>query len=266
MKKLIAYMKRFGWLYLLGFASMVISVALDMMSPQITKRIIDDVIVGGRMQQLMRLLGGLLAIGVGRAVFQYIKEFSYDYIGVSVGYHMRRDLFRHIQSMSMDFFDKHNTGELMARVKEDTDKVWVAVGFIGILAVEAVTHTVLVLFFMFRLNPLLTVIPLVLLPLIGFCAVRMERGLGSIFDELSEETAKINTVAQECFAGVRTVKAFAGENYEIEKFGRRNHRFYELNMEQAAIVARYQPRITFSERSCCSRSSLPEGCLSSADG
>ncbi|MDO4323946.1 MAG: ABC transporter ATP-binding protein [Lachnospiraceae bacterium] len=245
MKKLGAYMKRFWFLYLLGFAGMVISIALDMMSPQITKRIIDDVIVSGQTQLLMRLLLGLLGIGIGRAIFQYIKEFSYDYIGVSVGYHMRKDLFRHIQSMSMDFFDRHNTGELMTRIKEDTDKVWVAVGFIGILAVEAVTHTILVLIFMFRLNPLLTLIPLLLLPAIGFCALRMEKGLGSVYDELSEETAKINTVAQECFAGVRTVKAFARESYEIEKFSRHNQRFYDLNMEQAKLVAKYQPRITF---------------------
>lgn len=245
MKKLSAYMKRYRFLYLLGFVSMVVSIALDMMAPQITKRIIDDVIVGGQLQLLMRLLLGLAGIGAGRAVFQYIKEFSYDSIGVCIGCDMRKDLFRHIQSMSMDFFDRHNTGELMTRVREDVDKVWLAVGFIGILAVEAVTHTILVMFFMFRLNPLLTMIPLLLLPIIGFCAVRMEQGLGGVYDEMSEETAKINTVAQECFAGVRTVKAFARERYEIEKFGRHNKRLYDLNMNQAGLVAKYQPRITF---------------------
>lgn len=245
MKKLSAYMKRYWFLYVFGFISMVISVGLDMMSPQITKRIIDDVIVGGQTQLLLRLLLGLLGIGLGRAIFQYGKEFTYDYIGVSVGLDMRRDLFRRLQSMSMDFFDRHNTGELMTRVKEDVDKVWVAVGFIGILAVEAVTHTVLVLIFMFRLNPWLTLIPFMVLPMIGVCAVRMERGLGKVYDEISEETAQLNTVAQECLSGVRTVKAFAKEQYEIEKFSRHNRRFYDLNMKQAKMVADYQPLITF---------------------
>lgn len=245
MKKLTFYMKRYWFLYVFGFVSMVISIGLDMMSPQITRRIIDDVIVGGQTPLLMKLLPGLLGIGIGRAVFQYGKEFTYDYIGVSVGCHMRKDLFRHVQSMSMDFFDRHNTGELMARVKEDVDKVWVVVGFIGILAVEAMVHTALVLVCMFRLNPWLTLIPLVVLPLIGLCAVRMERGLGTVYDEISEETARLNTVAQECLAGVRTVKAFAKEDYEIAKFGRRNREFYNLNMKQATLVARYQPLITF---------------------
>jgi len=238
-------MKRYGFLYLLGFFCMLISIGLDLMAPQITKHIIDDVIVGGQMQLLARLLLGLLGIGAGRAVFQYIKEFSYDYIGVSIGFHMRKDLFRHLQAMSMDFFDRHNTGELMTRVKEDVDKVWVALGFIGILAVEAVTHTVLVLFCMFRLNPGLTLIPLLVLPMIGVCAVRMEKKLGDVYDRISEETAELNTVAQECLAGVRTVKAFAKEDYEIQKFSRHNRKFYDLNMEQAKLVAHYQPLITF---------------------
>ena len=245
MKKLSTYMKRYWFLYMVGFIGMVISIGLDMISPQITKHIIDDVIVGGQTQLLMRLLTGLLVIGFGRAIFQYVKEFTYDYIGVSVGYHMRGDLFRRIQGMSMDFFDRHNTGEIMTRVKEDVDKVWIVTGFLGILTVEAVTHTIFVLIFMFRLNPYLTLIPLALLPVIGFCAVRMERGLGEGYDAISEETAKLNTVAQECLAGVRTVKAFAKEKYEIEKFSRHNQTFYDLNMKQTKIRANYEPAITF---------------------
>lgn len=244
MKKLSTYVRRYGVLYLLGFLCMVISIILDMMAPQITKRIIDDVIIGKQMQLLTRLLLGLLGIGLGRAVFQYIKEFTYDYVGVFVGLHIRKDLFRHLQTMSMDFFDRHNTGELMTRVKEDVDKVQFATGFIGILAIEAITHTAMVLFCMFRLNPVLTLIPLVLLPLIGVCAVKMEKKLGIVYDKISEETAELNTVAQECLAGVRTVKAFAKEEFEIKKFGRHNRRFYDLNVEQAKIMADFQPLIT----------------------
>lgn len=245
MQKPVTYMKRYGPLYLLGFVCMAVSIILDMAAPQVTRHIIDDVIVDGKQDLLMRLLLCLLGIGAGRAVFQYIKEFVYDAVGVSVGYHMRKDLFFHIQSMSVDFFDRHNTGELMTRVKEDIDKVWMVTGFVGILAVEAVTHTLLVLFFMFRLNPALTVIPLVILPLIAVCALRMEKKLGTVYDKISEETAELNTVAQEALSGVRTVKAFAREQYEIQKFGRHNRKFYSLNMEQANIVARGQPAITF---------------------
>lgn len=245
MKKLQSYMKRYWLLYLLGFICMVISICLDMLAPQITKRIIDEVIVGKQMQFFIYFLLGLVGIGLGRAVFQYAKEFMYDYIGVSVGNDMRKDLFRHVQKLSVDFFDSHNTGELMTRVKEDVDKVWIAVGFIGILALEALVHTVMVLVCMFRLNPLLTLVPVVILPVIGFCAMHLERRLGTVYEEISEETAKLNTVAQESIAGVRTVKAFAREKYEIEKFSRHNRKFYQLNMGQARLVADHQPAISF---------------------
>lgn len=230
MKKLTTYMKRYRFLYLFGFAGMCISIGLDLMAPQITRRIIDDVIVGGQRQLLMQLLLGLLGIGFGRAIFQYVKEFTYDCIGVTIGYDMRGDLFRHVQGLSMNFFDRHNTGELMTRIKEDVDKVWSVVGFVGILTVEAVVHTILVVVSMLRLNPYLTLIPLALLPVIGFCALKMERGLGQGYEEISEETAQLNTIAQECLAGVRTVKAFAREKYEIEKFSGHNQKYYDLHL------------------------------------
>ena len=245
MKPLTYYMRRYWKLYLFGLIAMLISICLDMMAPQITKHIINDVIIGGRMELLMKLLLGLIGIGLGRAVFQYAKEFTYDYVGITVGRDMRRDLFHHIQSLSMDFFDEHNTGELLSRMKDDVDRVWVAVGFVGILAVEALVHTVMVLFCMFQISPLLTLIPLLVLPVIGVCAVRMERKLGVVFDEISEETARLNTIAQENLSGVRTVKAFARESCEIEKFNSHNKQFYNLNMQDARITANHQPVISF---------------------
>ncbi len=245
MKKLKTYMLHYWYLYLLGTVCMVSAIVLDMITPQITRRIIDEVIVGGKMELLMGLLAGILAIGFSRAILQYIKEFTWDSVGAKIGRDMRIDLFRHVQALSMDFFDKHNTGELMTRVKDDVDRVWGVVGFVGNLSLEAVIHTIFVLTCMFRLNPWLTLAPLVVLPVIGVLAIRMENKLGVVYDEISEETAELNTVAQECIAGVRTVKAFARENYEIEKFSRHNRRFYDLNMRQARLVADHQPLITF---------------------
>ena len=245
MKKLKTYLMRYWYLYLFSMVCMVSAIALDMITPQITRHIIDDVIVGGQAELLMRFLFGLLGIGVGRAILQYAKEFTWDCVGVTIGNDMRKDLFRHVQTLSMDFFDRHNTGELMTRVKEDIDKVWAVLGFIGGLAIEALIHTIFVLTCMFRLNPWLTLVPLLVLPVIGFLAIHMEKKLGNVYDAISEETAELNTVAQECISGVRTVKAFAREGYEIEKFSRHNRKFYELNMGQARLLANHQPLISF---------------------
>lgn len=243
--KLKNYLKKSKYHYLLGSICMLLAIVLDLMSPFLTRRIIDDVILDGKMQILMPLLIGLLGIGFGRAVLGYVKEFTFDWIGTTAANQMRKDVFDHVQTLSVDFFHRHNTGELMTRIKDDVDKVCSAIGFIGMLAVEAAIHTVLVVVCMLRLSPVLTLVPLVMLPVIGFLALRMEKRLGAVYEEISDETAALNTVAEENLAGVRTVKAFAKEEFELNKFRKRNRRFYDLNMEQAHLVASYQPLISF---------------------
>lgn len=245
MKNLWKYAKKYRFLYVLAIVSMLISIFLDAIAPQITKHIIDDVIVGGQLAILMKLLLGLFGIGLGRAVFQYTKEFIFDYASVGIGNKLRKDLFDHIQTLSVGYFERHNTGELMARVKDDVERIWDAFGFVGMLVLESSIHTIVVLVCMFRLSPILTLIPLAILPLIGWYAIKMESGLSKVYDKISEQTAELNTVAQENLAGVRTVKAFAREDYEIEKFKKNNKLFYDLNMKQAKLMVRYQPNISF---------------------
>lgn len=245
MRTIWSYIKRYCPLYGIAVVSMVISILLDAVSPQITRKIIDEIIVGGKYRHLSVLLAGILGIGLGRAVFQYTKEFIFDFAASGIGCRLRKNLFDHIQTLSVSYFDHHNTGEMMARVKDDVDRIWDACGFVGMLIIESFIHTCIIVFCMFRISPVLTVFPLLAMPLIVYFAVKMENGLGKIYDEISEETAKMNTVAQENLAGVRTVKAFAREKDEIEKFKKHNQKFYELNMKQAKTIARYQPNISF---------------------
>ena len=185
--KITDYMKKYRLYYLRGFVGMFFYVGMDLLSPMVIQRLIDDVVVAGQLALLMPLLFGLLGIGLGRAVFGYMEEFTFDWIGMTSTNQMRKDVFDHVQTLSVDFFQKHNTGELMTRLKDDVDKVCVGIGFVGMLAVEAVFHTVLVVVCMLRLSPALTLVPLLLLPLIGFLAVRMERKLGKVYDEISDE-------------------------------------------------------------------------------
>ena len=245
MKNLWKYIRKYFLLYVIAIVAMVVSILLDALAPQITRHIIDDVIVGGQRKILFQLLLGLLGIGFGRAVFQYVKEFIFDYSAVGIGSSLRKDLFDHIQTLSMGYFDSHNTGELMARVKDDVDRIWNACGFVSMLILECTIHTAIVMVCMYRISPILTLVPVLIMPLIAWSAIKMENGLGTVYDKISEETAELNTVAQENLAGVRTVKAFAREEYEIEKFKKHNHRFYKLNMDQARFLAKYQPGISF---------------------
>ncbi|MBP3544221.1 MAG: ABC transporter ATP-binding protein [Lachnospiraceae bacterium] len=239
-----AYILRNWYLYLIAMAAMIISITLDMCGPMVTRNIIDKVIVGGKMELLSGLLLSLLGIGLGRAVFQYAKEFIFDAASVNIASDMRGNLFRHIQRLSIRYFDKNNTGELMARVKDDVDKVWNSIGFVGMLIIEGVIHIICVLTCMLRISPVLTLIPLAVMPLVGYVAVKLENKLSEVYDDISEQNAELNTVAQENLAGVRTVKAFAREDYEIDKFARHNKKYYDLNMRQAKLLIKYDPNIS----------------------
>lgn len=239
------YILRYWYLYFIAVAAMLFSIFLDAFAPQVTKSVIDDVIVEGKTELLMGLLFTLLGIGLGRAFFQYTKEFLFDISSMRIACDMRRNLFHHIETLSMRYFDRNNTGELMARVKDDVDKVWNGVGMIAMLIIEGSVHVIVVLYCMLTISPKLTFIPLAVMPIVGYIAVKMEKRLGEVYDEISEQNAELNTVAQENLAGVRTVKAFARENYEIEKFKKHNQKYYNLNMQQARTLAKYDPNISF---------------------
>ena len=241
MKKISSYIWDYKFSYLGAIASLLIAVTLDMMGPRLMALVVDDVIVGGNIAELKYLLLGFLGVGIGRCVFQYVKEYTFDKNGIRISADMRRNLFRHVQGLSADFFDRTNTGELMARVKEDIDRIWDAIGYVGMLLIEVIYHTSIILISMYLLNWKLALLPTAAMVMCGTIALLMERKLGQVYEEISEENARLNTVAEENLAGVRTVKAFAREKHEIGKFLSHNKRYYELNMQQSRVFVRYYP-------------------------
>lgn len=245
MKKISSYVLKYWYGYLAAVLCMLVAIGLDMLYPEVSRRIIKNVFLGGKMELLPGLLLFIVIIGIGRAVGGYLKEFMFDKYSSYVGAEMRRDLFDHIQGLSREYFEKTNTGELMARVKDDIDAIWRVVGFVGMLVIEVTVHVVSVLFCMFRLNWKLTFIPLVFMIFCGVIAIVMEQKLGKVYEDISEENAALTTVAEENLAGVRTVKAFAREEFEIEKFMSHNKRYYELNMKQSRVLVRYYPFFQF---------------------
>lgn len=245
MKKLYTYVGRYWYGYLFAIACMVAAITLDMLYPRITQSIVDDVILDGRLELLTKLLIGIVICGIGRCICGYCKEFTFDVLASKIGSQMRKDLFDHIQSLSMSYFQDTNTGELMARVKDDVDKIWNVMGFVGMLVIEVMIHVSMVLYCMFTLNWKLAFVPLATMIICGAVAVIMEQKLDKIYEEISEENAVLTTIAEENLAGVRTVKAFAREQHEIQKFLSHNSRYYELNISQSKVLVKYYPLFQF---------------------
>lgn len=244
MKKLRTYLWEHKFAFGLAILAMIISISLDMLSPRLTQSMIDDVLLGGHMSLLTPLLLAYVGVGVGRFIFQYIKEYTFDLTGSEIAAQIRRAVFCHVQSLSTEFFDRTGTGELMSRIKDDVDHIWDGLTYVGMLMIEVVIHTTIVLFCMYSLNWKLAILPTIGMAASAAIAIYMEHRLDSVYESISEENAALNTVAEENLAGVRTVKAFAREKYEIGKFLSHNQRYYELNMDQSNIFVKYHPYIS----------------------
>lgn len=241
MTTLGSYVRKHWATYTMAILFMIIAIALDMMFPKVTERIVNEVIIGQNFTYFPFLLLAIILIGVGRSVFGYFKEFTFDKNCITIGTEMRKDLFDHIQSLSLDYFDDSSTGELMARVKDDIDKIFQLVGMVAMRGMEVTLNSVLILYFMFSINVPLTFLPLTFMVICGTTAIVMEKKLDKVYDAISEENAEMTTTAEENLAGVRTVKAFAREDYEIKKFFKHNKKYYDLNMDEAKALIKFYP-------------------------
>lgn len=245
MKRLFQYINRFHWYFIIAIAAMILSIALDMFNPHLLKVVIDKIIIGKQLSLMTTVLLALLGITVSRAILGYIKEFLFDCGGQRVVTDLRQDLFDHLQTLSFSYFDGVNTGELMSRLKEDIDNIMRTVVFGFMLFTEQCIYFLVASTLLFLLHWKLALIALLVMPVIAFLALRLESQIGVVYDKISDQAVLINTTAQENLAGVRLVKAFGREKYEIHKFFEQNQKNYQLNMEQARIWGRQYPRIEF---------------------
>lgn len=243
MKRIMQYVKHYWIFYIGGLTALGFGIFLDMFNPIFTGRIIDEVVVAGDTGIFAYLALMLLGITVGRSLFGYIKEMLFDYAGVSIASKLRQDLFDYIQSLSYNFFDVKNTGELMARIKEDADNIWKGTSFGIMLVIDATVSMLVATYLMFRISPKLSVITFIALPILGYLAIKLENTIGKTYEDISEQNAELNSVAQENIAGVRLVKAFAREKHEIKKFLKKNEGYYKLNYKQAKIWGSFYPQI-----------------------
>lgn len=245
---LTRYFKKYAFVYIIAFVAMTASTFLDQLAPLFVQHIVDDVLLAHNIEPLKLLLIGILSVGVGRCIFQYTKEFLCDFAGSKIASEVRINLFQKIQSLSANFFDGINSGELMSRVKDDVDRIWDVAAYMGILMAEVIIRTITTIFFLFRINWQLALIPCAGMVAAAFIALKMEKKLDVLFGDLAQKNSELNNTAAENLAGVRTVKAFAREGFEINKFHKHNQKYYELNIDLSRVFVKYNPMIQIITR------------------
>lgn len=245
MKRILRYILKYKLWVVIGSLAMLAVIGLDLCVPFLQKEFLDEGITGGNTSVIGPIILMLLGITISKAVFGYIKEYLYDITSSEVHEEVKDDLFNHIQTLEFKYFDDMNTGELMSRIGEDAETIWETIAFGLRLFVENILYFVLSTVILFYLNWKLALACVVIMIPIGFIGMKLENKFGASYGKISDKTAEINTSAQENIAGVRLVKAFTRERFEIKKFMRLNKDYYDLNMEQADIIGKYFPPIEF---------------------
>ncbi len=185
----------------------------------------------------------LLMIGntVVRAALRYTYLYMFENVSQNVVYNARRDVFRKVQELDFDFFDRTRTGDIMARITGDLDAVR---HFTAYVLYSIFMHTVtliLALTVMFIKSATFTLVLLAITPITGILAVRLSGTVRPAFSAIREQFARLNSVVQENISGNRVVKAFAQEEYEIYKFSRENSGFRDSNIRASRIWEKYLP-------------------------
>lgn len=230
-------------LFIIPFFAMIICICADSSYPYFQKIFIDNIILGNNHDYLTIFLGIISMIALLHGLFAYINEFLFDKFALIICKKLRQDLYTKFQSFEFSFFDNNNTGELLSRIIEDVDVVWDTLAFGLRLLIEAIILFSVSVAIMFSINKTLTIICLIVLLPVAYIGMIMDKKFWNVYSQISDQTAEINSIVQQDVSGIRLVKAFAREKYEISKFLKVNQKFYDLNVDQAKIVGTYGPLI-----------------------
>lgn len=226
-------------------AGLAIATALGLVYPLLLGTLIDDMIIPEKFEGVLELT--LLAIGVicVKASFQYVHGFSGGRLGNRLAYRLRNASYEKLQQLSFSFYDTARTGDLMSRLTADIEGIR---NFIGFGFAQLLNTIFLVLFgfsMMFFIDWKLTLMTLVIIPVLGFIAIRFEQQIHPVFRSIRSVVGRLTVSVQENITGVRTVKSFAREPFELKKFAKGNVEYKENHLQLANVWAKYFPMIEF---------------------
>lgn len=249
-KRILGYLGRYKGRFIAAIALLIMFIALNMVSPYISKLMVDEVIRGGNRRLFIVLLFAILIVAAIRGGVQYLRGYYLESVSQSCLYDLRNEMFTHLQGQSFTYFDDNRVGELMSRMTGDLEgiRAFIAGGIPVLL--ENFIYFIGTSIVLFSMNTKLALVSLAVSPFVAWLALRFDSRIRPVFSEIREQQAALNTATQENITGVRVVKAFAREDYEIEKFEKENRLNLDKNVKSAHIWAKYFPVMDFISGFC----------------
>lgn len=192
---------------------------------------------------LLIFAGFVILMAILRGIFLFFTRQTLIVLSRLVEYDIRNDLYMHFQSMSLSFYRRNRTGDLMARITEDLSRVRMYLGPGIMYTINAFTLAVIVVTTMFMVNPELTLYVLFPLPILSYLIYYVESIIQNRSEKIQRQLSKLTTFTQEIFSGIRVVKAYVKERESAEKFAEECEDFKEKSLHLAKVDATFFPLI-----------------------
>lgn len=245
MRWFYSFVKKYIFRICVGLFMTACVALLAVLTPYVSGRIVDEVIKGQNHEVLPTLLviliGATLVRGLVRAGYLMIFESTSQ----NVLYDMRSFLYKCLMEKDFNFYNKHRTGEIMSRQTGDMDAIRHFLAHSLYYTWENALMFVVSLGMIFTVNWKLALCMLVVLPLTFLSAYKQSKSIHPAFQNVRRKFSSLNAFAQENISGNRVVKAFAKEDYELEKFRKENKAYQEAELGAARIWSIYIPIFEF---------------------
>lgn len=243
-KDLKIYYWKHRWLLILSIVFLIIATGLGVAYPFLLGTLIDDIDNQrfDRVTQLALLVLGFIVIKAG---FQYSHGYTGTRFGNRIAYNMRNSLYEKLQYLSFQYYDRAKTGDLMSRLTGDLDGIrnFMAMGFAQFLNVFVMFGVGVIA--MSVINWKLMLLALIPMPFLVMRAFQFQRHVHPAFRSIRVSMGKLNTAVQENITGVRTVKSFSREPFEVDKFVTVNEDYQDKNIFASGLWARFFPSMEF---------------------
>ncbi len=234
------------WVIVLGsVVSLGLATCFALIVPWLLALVIDTGLQHGQFGTLLLATGAILVASSLRGLFAYGQGYLSQSLSNHVAYDLRNRLYDHLQTLSFSFHDESETGQLMSRLTVDIEAVRNFIPFGLLRAVVAIVYFSAVSVILFWLDWRLALVTMISVPILIFLSIQVARRLRPTWLRVQNEMGALGTIMQESLSGVRVVKAFAREKFEIAKYDKKNRELRELNMSAMRLSAWNQPLMVF---------------------
>ncbi len=246
LSRLIVYLKRYKLRMIAGLVCVVATSGLALATPWVIRYGIDSLSQGVTREGLI-FYGGLI---VGLTLLQGVARFLMRWlmIGVSrrIEYHLRTDVFHHMEKLQLSFYQKNFTGDLMSRATNDLSSVRMLLGPGIMYTANTFATTTIAIVLMLSIDWRLTLVALLPLPLISYGVRKFGRRIHQLSEQSQQRLADLSARVQESLAGIRVVKVFVQEEHEKEVFGGLNERLLKKNRDLIRVTSLFYPTMQFT--------------------